>query len=88
MHEQHPVVAPVIPHHEHRRVAARDHREVAPTNLGDFLAHADDPFSPVQKRIRMAPLDGGVDVLETIGAARDDGYVRLIALGEAAVWLV
>src|ERR671936_2027954 len=36
----------------------------------------------------MTPLDRGVDVLETIGTARDDGYVRLIALGEAAVRLV
>src|SRR6266480_6940473 len=88
VHEQDRIVAPVVAHHEHGRIADRDHREVAPAHLGDFLAHADDPFSPVQERVRMTPLDRSIDVLETIGAARDDGYERLIALGEAAVRLV
>ena len=65
VHEQHPIVAPVIPHHKHRGIVARDHREIAPAHLGDFLAHADNPFSPVQERIGMTPLDRGVDV-ETV----------------------
>src|SRR5439155_8080478 len=36
VHKQHPIVAPVISHHEHRWVAAGDYREVAPAHLGDF----------------------------------------------------
>src|SRR5262249_46020478 len=86
--KQHPIVAPVISHDEDRRVAARDYREVAPSHLGDFLAHADDPFGPIQQRVRMPTLDRSVDVLETVRTARDDWDVRLVALGEAAVWLV
>src|SRR5262245_22806179 len=72
VHKQHPIVAPVISHHEHSGVAARYHREVSPADLGDFLAHADDAFSPVQERFRMTPLDRSVDVLETVGSPRND----------------
>jgi len=38
-------------------------------HLGDFLAHADDPFGPIQERVRVPALDRGVDVLKTVGAA-------------------
>src|SRR5262249_18132065 len=86
VHAQHPIVATVIPLDEDCWVAARDYREVAPAHLGDFLAHADDPFGPVQQRVWMPALDRGVDVLKTVGAARDDRNMRLVALGEAAVW--
>ena len=73
---------------QHVRVARRHDGPLAPADLRTFLPHADDPLGPVQERIRMTPLDRGVDVLETVGTARDDGYVRLVAFGEAAVRLV
>ena len=88
VHEQDRIVAPVVAHHQHGGVAGRDHGEIAPAHLGDFLAHADDPLGPVERRVRMAPLDRGIDVLVAVRSSRDDGQVRLVTLGEAAMRFV
>src|SRR5262249_5878315 len=88
MDEQHPVIAPVVAHDQHAGIATRDHLEVAPPHLRDLLAHAYDPLCPIQEGIRMAALDGCIDMLKAVGSARDHRDMRLVALREAAVRLV
>src|SRR5882762_3102950 len=87
VHEQYRIVAPVIAHHQHRRVARRDHLEVAPADLRDFLAHPDDALGPVQHRVGITALLGDVDVLVSVGALVDDGRAGLIAFGKAGMRL-
>jgi hypothetical protein len=85
VHEQYRVVPPVVTKNEDGRIGTADHRELAPTHFQNLLAHADDPLGPVEERIRMAPLDRGINVLEAVGPARDHRQPRPVALGEAAV---
>jgi hypothetical protein len=40
--------------------------KVAPTHLRHFLPHADDAFGPVQHRVGIAALFGGIDVFISI----------------------
>ena len=47
VNEQHPIVAPIVSHHQHGRIVARYDSEIAPANLGNLLAHADDPLRPI-----------------------------------------
>ena len=65
----------------------RDHLEVAPADFRNLLAHPDDALGPVQHRVRIAPLFGGVDVLVAVGALVDHGRARPVALGEAGMRL-
>src|ERR1044072_2292530 len=66
MDEQDGIVAPVIANSENRRVANRQHLEIAPANLGNFLTHADDSFGPVEERIWIAPLLRDVNMLVAV----------------------
>src|SRR5262245_2195267 len=85
--EQDGIVAPVITDGEHRRVAGLQDFEIAPADFRHFLAHAYNALSPVQHRLWITPLIGGVDVLEAIGTTADNGYDRFFALGEASIRL-
>src|SRR5205809_7551535 len=67
MDEQDRVVAPVIADCQHRWVSNREHFKVAPADLRNFVAHADDALSPVEQRIGIAPLLGGINVLIAVG---------------------
>ena len=87
MHEQHRVVAPVVADDEHGRIANRNDLEITPTDFRDLLAHPDDALGPVQHRIRVAPLFGGVDVLVAVGSLVDHGRARPVAFREAGMRL-
>src|SRR5438874_13031735 len=54
--EQDRVVAPVIADCQHRWVSKREDFEVAPADLRNFLAPADDAVRPVEQRVGIAAL--------------------------------
>src|ERR1044072_1760444 len=56
MDEQDGIVAPVIANSENRRIANRQHLEIAPANLGEFLTPAGASVGPVKGGILIAPL--------------------------------
>ena len=51
--------------------------EVAPADLGSFFARADHALHPVHEGVGIAALVGDVDVLVAVGAAGDDGVLRV-----------
>src|SRR6185503_19747657 len=60
----------------------------APADLRHFLAHADDALHPIEQGVWVAPLFGGVHMLEPIRPTAYDRKCRVITLREAAVRLV
>ncbi len=85
MDKQHGIVAPVITDHQHGGIARRDHLEIAPADLGHFLAHADDALGTVEHQVGIAPLLCGVDVLVAVRALVDHGRTRLVAFGKSGM---
>src|ERR1700738_1844976 len=83
------VVAPLIAHdHDQGKLcggAGMEECEVAPADLGNLLAHADNALHPVEEGVGIAALRGDIDVREAIGSFADDGEDGLVALGEAAL---
>src|SRR5579871_735692 len=87
MHEQYGVIAPVVADDEDRGIARSDDGKIAPADFGHFFPHANDALGPVQHGLRIAPLFGGIDMLEAERTLIDHGHTGLVALGETCMRL-
>src|SRR5262245_38451908 len=76
---------PVIPEGEYLRSIGSQHSEGAPTDLRTFLARANDPFGPVEERVRIPSLLGHIHFLKPIIRIVDDRPDDLPCAREASV---
>src|SRR5699024_2414063 len=72
VYEEHGVVAPVIPYRQHTWISRRENFEIAPADLRDFLAHANNALGPVEHRLGITALFCGIHMLVAERPAADD----------------
>ena len=77
MHTQDGVVAPFISHRQDVGRSRPKEGKISPANLGNFLAHANEAFHPIQKRVGVATLGCDIDMLKAVRAVADDKHDRV-----------
>src|SRR5471032_2547535 len=85
MQAQNRIVTPVVAQGEDIVAGSAQNREVAPTDLRDLSAHADQSLCPVQERIGVAPLVGHIDPFVTVRTTRNDSCDGPRVLGKTSM---